>query len=70
VKEILSERLRALRNERGLSQFQLALELELGSGYISEIEQKRRMVSVEVLVRMAEFFNTTPDFLLGYRDSK
>jgi len=66
----LAERLKILRDEKGLSQVQLAAELDIGSGFIANIELGTKSVSVKTLIALAEFFEVTPDYLLGYRDEK
>ena len=57
-----------LREQRGLSQLQLAVELDWSSGFIADIEQARRIVSLRKLIILANFFETTPNYLLGYSD--
>ncbi len=61
----LGEKLRALRKQRGLSLRQLASLLEVNSySHLSEIEGGRSKPSVELLLRLADFFGVTTDQLL------
>jgi putative transcriptional regulator len=50
---------RDLRNERGLSQRQLAQELEVSRQTINSIEQDRYTPSLPLAIALARFFGTT-----------
>jgi transcriptional regulator with XRE-family HTH domain len=66
IKEKTGKRIRHLRKERGLSQEALAYEAEVDRTYVTDVENGRRNVSVEILERLikalgisvAEFFNS------------
>lgn len=60
-----SKRLRELRKERGLTQAELAKELELAKSSISMYENGKRKPSFEVLETFADFFNVNLDTLYG-----
>ena len=68
--DIFVERFKSLRKDSGLSQVQLANELDLSSGFIADIELGTTQISVKNLVAIADFFDTSPDYLLGYKDIK
>jgi len=70
MKNILAERIKKLREEKGLTQVQLAADLDLGSGFVGNIEAGKKVVSLRNLMLIADYFETTPDFLLGYKDDK
>ena len=58
-------RIRNLRNRDGMSQEQLALLLHFeNKGTISSYETDRRTVPSDVVIRLAETFHTTTDYLL------
>ena len=59
------ERLRVLRQAKGLTQKQLALQLGLSKSIVSSYENGFRYPSFEVLVKIASVFSTTTDYLLG-----
>ena len=48
--------LRALRAQKGVSQERLALETGIGRRYMSDIENGRRNVSLEIIEKLAAFF--------------
>jgi len=59
------DKIRALRLERGLSQRELARTLGLASrAHISNLEAGRKAPSLDLIVRLADFFEVTTDYLL------
>ena len=59
------EKLRALRENRGLTVRQLANALDLkSSGHITELEKGRRYPSSPLLLKITLFFNVPCDQLL------
>lgn len=60
-----SQRLRELRKQRGLTQEELAKELEMAKSSISMYENGKRKPSFEVLELFADFFNVNLDTLYG-----
>jgi transcriptional regulator with XRE-family HTH domain len=59
------EKLRRLRQQRGLSTRQLAAVLEMKShSHIADMENGRNYPSVELLVKLADFFHITTDQFL------
>ena len=63
-----ASRLRELRTHRSLRQKDLARELGLAQTTIANYEQKSRFPDEGVLDRIADYFNTSLDFLLGRSD--
>lgn len=55
-------RLRRLREERGLSQVELARILVISASYLNQIEHDNRPLTVTVLVRLTEVFGIDPSF--------
>jgi predicted transcriptional regulator/transcriptional regulator with XRE-family HTH domain len=63
MKQVLAgARLRHLREDRGLSQADLARLLEISPSYLNQIERDRRPLTVPVLLRLTEAFGVDPDF--------
>lgn len=63
-------RLRELRKERGLTQAELAKLLSIGESTISFYESGKRQPDYETLIRLADFFNVSVDYLIGRTDDK
>lgn len=61
---MLGTRIALLRRQAGLSQRALAAALQLSPSTVGMYEQCRRIPSSELLVRMAQLFGVSTDFLL------
>lgn len=59
------EKLKTLRQAKGLTQKQLALQLGLSKSVVSSYENGFRYPSFDVLIKIASIFSTTTDYLLG-----
>lgn len=69
--EILAKRLRGLREEKGLTQKDLAQTLGLNSkSTITNYEQNTRDPDYETLIKIAKFFEVSIDYLLGLTDKR
>lgn len=55
-------RLRRLREERGMSQVELARVLAISSSYLNQIEHDSRPITATVLVGLSEIFGIDPSF--------
>lgn len=64
----LRERLKELREERGLTQRQCAEQLGLNSVTYLHYEKSQREPPLQFLADTAEFFGVSVDFLLGLSD--
>jgi len=59
---------RELRSERGLSQGQLAQEMDVSRQTINSIEQDRYTPSLPLAMALARFFETTVEAMFDARD--
>lgn len=62
---MLNEQIRELRNIRGISQIQLANKLGVTKQSVSNWENDNILPSIEMLVKIANFFEVSTDYLLG-----
>ena len=69
-RKIIGSRLAIARKRVGLSQAQVAIELELPRPSISEIEAGRRRVAADELVKFAELYSVDMDWLAGRGEEK
>lgn len=60
-----STRLKELRYEKGLSQLDLAKDLNISRSSLCNYELGRREPSLEVLELISDYFNVDMDYLLG-----
>ncbi len=65
---ILGKRLKELREEKGLTQKELAHALHLHSVTYLHYEKAQREPPLSVLADMAVFFEVTTDYLLGLEE--
>lgn len=63
-------RLKELRQRKGLSQIQVAKKLNLHKSTISGYESNTKTPSVDTICKLAIFYNTTSDYLLGIENRK
>lgn len=61
---MLNENIKKLRLARGISQVELALELNVSKQCVSNWENDNIQPSVEMLVKIARFFGVSTDYLL------
>ena len=61
-------RLRELRKRRKISQLKLALELNMTQNSISRYETGEREADYETLIKFADYFDVSLDYLLGRTD--
>lgn len=62
---MFASRIKYLRLSKALNQVQLAESLGVKKQSISNWENDNIMPSVEMLIRIADFFNVSTDYLLG-----
>ncbi len=62
--EIVAANVRRARKQAGLSQEQLAHEAGVDRTYVSQVERRKRNVTITVLARLATALGTSPDRLL------
>ncbi len=65
-----SEIITVTRKRRGISQKQAALELGISQALLSHYENGIRECSMDFLVRLAEYYGVSCDYLLGHSTAK
>ena len=63
-------KLKKLRKERRISQLKLALDLNMNQNSISRYENLEREADYETLIKFADYFNVSLDYLLGRTEDK
>ena len=66
--KIIAKRIKELREEKGLSQKELAKELSVTQTTISKWEQDIRNPDIYTIVKMCKLFNVSADYFLGLED--
>lgn len=62
------ERIRRLRERKGWTQLELAEIVKINNSVLSRIESGKRPVEDVLIVKFAEVFNVTTDYLLGMEE--
>lgn len=57
-------RLKALREKRGISQLKLAMDLDMNQNSISRYETGAREADYKSLIKFADYFDVSIDYLL------
>ena len=63
-------RLKEIRKKKNISQLKLALDLNMNQNTISRYENMERQADYETLVRFADYFGVSLDYLLGRIDKE
>ena len=70
MKELLAERLRQCRTEAGLTQNQVAIYCDITEKTYQNYELMTREPKLEVLLKIAEVYGVSLDYLVGRTDQK
>lgn len=69
MSELLGKRLKALREKKGISQKFVAAKIGVNNSTLSGYESGYREPDGETLLRLADFYEVTTDYLLGRSNS-
>lgn len=65
----LSERLKELRTEKGLTLKQLSAELSIPLPTYANYERGIRELPIDLLIMICDFYNVSSDYLIGRTDN-
>ena len=63
-------RIKELRESKGMTQVRLSIELEVSQETVSAYEKGKHYPSVDVLLKMSDIFDSSIDYILGLSDIK
>ena len=63
-------RLKELRKKKKISQLKLALDLNMNQNTISRYENMEREADYATLIKLADYFDVSLDYLLGRTNNK
>ena len=63
--ELIGKRIKKRRMFLGLSQLDLSVDANVSAAYLCSVERGNKQVSLEILIRIANALDTTPDVLLA-----
>ena len=61
-------RLRDIREDCDVTQKELATYLHIGQNTYSQYETGKRQLPLDILIRLADYFDTSTDYILGLTD--
>lgn len=67
---MFAERLKSLRREYKLNQGELANAIHVAQTTVSQWENNGKMPGIDMLIRIADYFDVSTDYLLGRTDIK
>lgn len=70
MKEILSKRLKECRKEKGFTQNQVAIYCDITEKTYQNYELMTREPKIEILIKIADVFNVSLDYLTGRTDER
>ncbi len=70
MRKILARRLKECRKEKGLAQWQVAVYCDITEKAYQNYELMAREPKLEILVKIADFYNVSLDYLVGRTDIK
>ncbi len=68
MKEILAQRLKKCRLEKGLTQQQVAIYCDITEKAYQNYELMTRVPQLEILIKIADFYKVSLDYLVGRCD--
>lgn len=61
-------RMRELREEKGITQEELAFALDVSQQRVSKVERNQAPLSDDMIIQCAKYFGVTTDYFLGVSD--
>lgn len=68
--DVLAERLKQCRTERGLTQNKVAIFCDITEKAYQNYERNRREPKLSILIRIADFYDVSLDYLVGRMNEK
>ena len=63
-----AERLKDLREERNITQYELAKQTGISAACINRWEKTLRLPNIDSIIILCKFFNCSADYLIGLED--
>ena len=70
MKKILAERLKTCRNEKGLTQRQVAVYCDITEKAYQNYELMTREPKINILIRIADLYGVSIDYLVGRTEKR
>ena len=70
MRDILADRLKKCRKQKGYTQAQVAIYCDITEKAYQNYELKTRLPKIDVLVRLADLYGVSIDYLVGRNNNK
>ncbi len=70
MRKVLAKRLKKCRKEKGLTQQQVAIYCDITEKTYQNYELMTREPKLEILIKIADFYKVSLDYLVGRTDKK
>ena len=70
MKDVLADRLKKCRKQKGYTQAQVAIYCDITEKAYQNYELKTRLPKIDVLIRLADLYSVSIDYLVGRNDNK
>lgn len=70
MEKILAQRLKQCRKEQNYTQIQVSIYCDITEKAYANYERQERMPKLDILLKIAEFYNVSLDYLVGRTDMK
>lgn len=70
MEKIIAERLKQCRKESKYTQMQVSIYCDITEKAYQNYERQERMPKLDILLKIAEFYNVSLDYLVGRTDIK
>ena len=67
---MMYQRLRDLREDNDLKQYQIAKLLNIKQNTYSQYENEKREIQIDLLWKLADFYKTSIDYIVGRTNKK
>lgn len=67
---MVGERIRALREDKDMTQMEFAKFLNIDQRTYSRYEREEVTIPIDALIKLASFYETSTDYLLGLTNEK
>ncbi|MCM1494707.1 MAG: helix-turn-helix domain-containing protein [Bacteroides sp.] len=62
---MIGKQIKELRKSKHLTQTELSEYLNVGQSTLANFENGKRIIPVDIIIKLANYFNVTTDYLLG-----
>ena len=62
---MIGKQIKALRKSKHITQTELSEYLNVGQSTLANFENEKRMIPVDIIIKLATYFNVSTDYLLG-----